>query len=87
MLFPIALQDVANCNKDNYSSAVGIPTTSSLKLPAHLGVASYTIYADVKSLSSLSFLAGGFGCCSLFQQRIVICESTPKYISFYYAQF
>ena len=52
--------------------------TVAFKLPPHLGMASYTIYADVKHVSDLIFPAVGFGCCSPFQQRIVICESTPK---------
>ena len=56
------------------------------KLPTHLGVVSYTIYADIKHVPS-SFLAAGFGCCSLFQQRIVIYESTPKLVTLYYTQF
>lgn len=61
------------------ASAVGIPTTSNcLKLPAHCGVLSNTIYADIKHLSRLFFLAAGFCCCSPFQQRTVICEFTPK---------
>ena len=33
--------------------AVGVPTANSLKLPTHLGVASYTIYAHVKYTSGL----------------------------------
>ena len=32
-------------------------------------------------------MAAGFSCCSLFEQRIVICEPTPKQITPYYTHF
>lgn len=57
------------------------------KLIAHWGMTSYTMYAVVKHTSSLFFLAANFNFCSLIQQKILIFDSTPKWINIYYSQF
>ena len=62
-------------NLQELRDAIGNSTASSY-LPT--GAWPLILFMPMKNMSSVSFLAVGFGFGSLFQQRILIYESTPK---------